>query len=473
MDTYKPRHFIKLAVQWLQRTTSGKWRPVIEKAIWVTLPFVGTQIIRLLSNIALAWLLAPELLGAMVLINTLRLGVELLTDIGIRQSVVSHPRGANPDFYNTAWTLQIIRGILLTVLMLALAFPISAAYDDPALRYLLPAVAPLFLILGLASPARFLLQKRMEVRTLSLFDLALSTFAALAQILLAWVMPTIWALILGLLIGATASTLASYFLMDYRTLRLRIEKETAFSIVTFGKWIFASSLIYFLSNSFDRLYFADLLSAAALGVYGIAKTYSETLTALFARISGLLVFPMVSSSQNAVLDLRRKVRPARFAVLSITSLILAIAIALADEFIKLLYDARYENAGKILSILLIGTWFSILNALAESVMLGLRKPAGTAFANGLKLAAIVVSLPFALSYTGFLGALFVFVLADFVRYLVLARGVRRAGLGFSRQDILLTLGFVAQIFLFREMAAALSLTDGVQGWIRQIGHLSV
>lgn len=462
-----------MLAQWFQRTISGQWRYIIEKATWVILPFIGIQITRLLSNIALAWLLAPELLGAMVLINTLRLGVELLTDIGVGQSIVSHPRGAEPDFYNTAWTLQIIRGILLTVLMLALAFPVSAAYSDPDLRYLLPAVAPLFLILGCTSPARFLLQRRMEVRTLSLFDLALSTFAALAQIMLAWLMPTIWALILGLLIGATASTLASYFLMDSRTLRLRIERKTVLSIVNFGKWIFASSLIYFLSSNLDRLYFADLLSAAALGVYGIAKTYSETLTALFARISGFLVFPVVSSSQNKVLDLRRKVGPARFAVLAITSLILSSAISLADEFITLLYDARYENAGTILTILLIGTWFSILNALADNVMLGLRKPAGTALANGLKLAAIVGSLPFALSYGGFVGALIVFVFADLIRYLVLAAGVRRAGLGFSRQDILLTLGFVAQIFLFREMTGAIWLTDGVQGWIIQLENLDV
>jgi hypothetical protein len=63
---------------------------------WVTGAFAVQQILRLGTNVVLAWLLAPELLGTMLLINVLRTGAELLTDVGI---ALSRTRGVpNRDF---------------------------------------------------------------------------------------------------------------------------------------------------------------------------------------------------------------------------------------------------------------------------------------------------------------------------------------------------------------------------------------
>ena len=86
------------------------------------------------SNAPVFWLLFGAggmlcaLLGTMLLINTLRTGGELLTDVGVGQSVVNNKRGNEPTFYNTAWTIQIVRGLILFVIGAAASFGWLLAY---------------------------------------------------------------------------------------------------------------------------------------------------------------------------------------------------------------------------------------------------------------------------------------------------------------------------------------------------------
>ena len=444
-------------------------KALLDATGWVTGAYIASQALRLGTSIILAWLLAPELLGTMLLINTLRTGGELLTDVGVGQSIVNNRRGNEPSFYNTAWTIQIIRGLILFLLALALTIPISQVYDNASLQVLLPVVAPIFILTGLMSPARFLLQKRMEVRKLALFDLGIGFAGSFIQIALALYSPTIWALIAGLLISTALSSFASFFLIDWRSHRLRWDKSAVKAIIHFGKWIFAASLVYFLAMNFDRLYFADAIPIALLGVYGIARTFSDVILQLFQRLGNLLIFPKVSASTMRGPDLRAAIGPMRLVVLLFVAAGLAMGIALADQFIYLAYDSRYHAAGFFLPVLLVGTWFAILGAMADAMMMGVGKPSGLAFSNGAKLAVLVMGLPFVLLHYGINAALFVFIFAEAVRYAVLVWRKRLAGIGFTRQDILATIMFFILVVAFRELTMVVGLTGGIDEWIAQAG----
>lgn len=461
------------ARRWLAaaRGFAGSRQALVGAAGWVTLTYLVQQLLRLVSNIILAWLLAPALLGTMLLINTLRTGGELLTDVGVGQSIVNNNRGGEPVFYNTAWTIQIIRGLVLFAIAMALTIPIARAYDNPELLALLPAVAPIFIITGLTSPARFLLQKRLEVRKLALFDLASAVFGTLVQIALALYTPTIWALVWGLLISTAVPAAASFFLIDWRTHRLCLETECVRAILHFGKWIFLASLVYFLAMNFDRLYFAEAVSFALLGIYGIARTFADTVTQLFQRMGNMLIFPKVAATEQRGFDLQRAIRPLRLATLLVAAAGLAFGVAVADLFIYLVYDERYHAAGLFLAILLVGSWFGILAAMADAMMLGVGRPSGVAFSNAAKLAVIVIALPLVLPRFGMNAALVAFVFADAVRYAMLAWRKRGVGLSFLRQDAALTLLFAVLIILFREATMLAGWTSGVAGWIDAAGLL--
>ena len=154
--------------------------PLVGQLGWVVAPFGVQQIVRLVTQIVLARMLAPEMFGLMLLVNTLRTGAELLSDIGIGQSVVRSPDGDARDFLDVAWTLQVMRGAGLTVLMLALAYPIASVYGQPELFPIIVAVSPIFLISGLLSPSLFLMQRHIWLRRRAVYDLVNVAFACTA-----------------------------------------------------------------------------------------------------------------------------------------------------------------------------------------------------------------------------------------------------------------------------------------------------
>ncbi|MXO60718.1 oligosaccharide flippase family protein [Altererythrobacter salegens] len=441
---------------------------LLNAAAWVATHYVLEQVLRLGTSVALAWLLAPHLLGTMLLINTLRTGGELLSDVGIGQGIVRNGKGAEPRYLNTAWTIQIGRGFLLYSATLAATIPLANVYGNPELKSLLPIAGLVFVISGFASPARFLLQKRMQLRKLSLFGMGTALASSAVNVGLAFYSPTIWALVAGLLISTAISTLGSYFLINWRMQVLSFDREAAREIVGFGKWIFLSSLVYFAAMNFDRLYLAGAVPLAVLGVYGVARTITDSITRLFQRLSSMIIFPKISGLQLDAAATRNLLLPIRRLTVCIIAMALACAVVLADRFVALTYDDRYQAAQIYLPILLVGTWFSVLAAIGDAVMMGIGKPSSGAIANAAKFLFILAVVPQQLPLIGMIGAVALFALAEVVRYGVLTWRKRAHGLSFLGQDAFATLLFFSSIVALRQIASALHITPGFSPWVDSV-----
>lgn len=460
--------FSAVTARWL---SSGLRADIAGKAYlitagsWIAAAFIILQILRLGTNIGMAHLLAPQLLGVMALINTLRTGGELLTDIGIGQSIVNSRDGDKPYFFNTAWTLQIIRGFGLFGMALLATYPLVRIYDDPLLATVLPVAACIFIITGFYSPARFLLQKRIAARRLAGFQLAGGICSTVIHLALAWYLQSIWALVFALLLSAIVEVVLSHFMLNWRMLALRLDRSAFKAIFGFGKWVFLSTLVFFSASNFDRLYLADAVPFAVLGVYGIARTLADTAMNMTQHLSSQILFPKVSGSLLRGPDLRIALASTRRAVVWVIAFGMAGAISMADWFIYLAYDERYHAAAFFLSVLLAGGWFGMLSAFSESILMGIGKPSNVALGNSFKLLFIVAAVPFVLPSYGMGAAVMVFAAVEGVRYLVLAIRQRAYGLSFWGQDLAATAGFVIMALLLRELSWLVGITSGVGGWI--------
>ena len=102
--------------------------------------------------------------------------------------------------------------------------------------------------------------------------------------------PTIWALVFGGLFGSSVTLIGSYFLIPGIAKRFQLSKKFSSEIFHFGKWIFISSVLYFLSTNFDRLYLAKAVPLQLLGVYGIARSISEMLGLVVLRLGIMCYF---------------------------------------------------------------------------------------------------------------------------------------------------------------------------------------
>jgi len=396
-------------------------------------------VIRLATSVVLARLLAPEIFGIMQVVYSVQNGIALISDIGLGQNIIYNQNAEDPDFYNTAWSLQVVRGVLLWAVFSAVAIPVGRFYQSPMFIGIIPVVAFSFVISGLISTRRFLLQKRMQYNVLTTFETATSFIGSLATVVIAYFSPTVWALVFGSLIAAAVTIIGSYFVLPGARQRFFISRRYAFEIVSFGKWFFFSSIVYFLSTNFDRLYLAKLIPLQLFGVYGIARNFSELLTTLVQRLGSYIIFPFIAShSKITRAELHEQLAPIRLRFIMVVALGLSLFAATADLVITILYDQRYRAAAWMLPVLIVGTWFAILSTINESSLLGVGRPNYSVFGNSAKFGFLVIGLILGVTHYGVLGGVVVVAFSEIFRYFAMLIGQRREQFSFGGQDLIAT-----------------------------------
>src|SRR5437763_1977264 len=188
----------------------GVPKSIVVRLGWMTMSYGSVQLLRLLNNVILARILAPPIFGLMALVNAIRTGVELLSDVGIMQNIISSPRAEDPLFYDTAWTLQALRGLVLAALSMLLAVPIARFFNYPQLAVILPVASLFFVFTGFDSTARPLVQKQLQVARISVFDIGIGVISLVAHVSIALITPTVWALVLGSVVTGAATLIASF-----------------------------------------------------------------------------------------------------------------------------------------------------------------------------------------------------------------------------------------------------------------------
>jgi O-antigen/teichoic acid export membrane protein len=430
---------------------------------WPVITFGGLQAIRLVTNIILSHLLNPAIFGVLLILNTLRTGIELLSDVGVGQNIISHPAGSTPRFTSTAWTIQIIRGVLIGAVLATCSPLIAHIYAEPILAKAVPMMALLVVISGFQSTGLFVLMREQRLAQFSAFELLPALAAMVIQVTISYFDRTVWSLLYGAVICMAMQVGCSFFMTPSAGLRLAIDRDHARSIIHFGKWIFLSSAIFFIAGNFDRLYLSSAIPWALLGVYGIARSLSEAFTVLLARVGNMVLFPIIAGSSHRGEALRHRLSAQRVPLLATAAVGLALFIALSDRLVFLLYDQRYHEAAAILPVLAAGVWFSMLATLGEAVSLGIGRPQIGTLANAAKLAWMMAGMPLLAARFGFPGLVACIAAADLVKYLALSLGQKRWGLAFPVQDLALTGFFVVCVLVLRALFSLSGVVGAVGG----------
>ncbi|MEM9809264.1 MAG: oligosaccharide flippase family protein, partial [Cyanobacteria bacterium P01_D01_bin.56] len=242
----------------------------IKGAIWTFLGYGMGQFLRLLNNLLLTRILAPEVFGLMALVTTFRIGLELFTDIGIIQNVIQSKRGDDPDFLDTAWTIQLIRGFLIWFCVCIIAVPLANFYGEPQLWQLLPATGLANLITSFQTVRVFTLNRHIQLGKVTLFQFFEQVISIAVMLMVALVYPSVWAIVIGTVAGSTYKALFSYVLCPGPRHKLSLEPEARKEITDFGRWIFLTSIFIFLGDQADRLILGKLIPIEIFGIYSIA-----------------------------------------------------------------------------------------------------------------------------------------------------------------------------------------------------------
>ncbi len=430
-------------------------------AAWVTAVFGALQVLRFASNIILARLLSPAIFGVLTLITTLRTGIELITDVGVGQSVIVSKDGEDPDFISTAWAVQAIRGIVLFIIGLGAAWPIAWFYDKPSLGPAIAVASVIFVLTGFTLPSAFVMQRQRMVKRLALYQFTIQAASIAISLAFAWFWSSVWGMLAANIAAAVLASAGSFYALRLPGVHLKLVSRYAKAILTFGKWVFLSTLLYFVGANFDRLYLPSQIPLALFGVYGIAKSMSDAANALIDKLSSQIVLPAVARQADEIKTHFPRLKHMRTLAMLATSVALGGGIAVGDIFVGFAYDARYVAAALLLPMLLVGTWFSVHSTMGDYIVMGLSRPQSIAAGNAARLAWNMLLLPIAFARGDLLLGFIILGLADFARYAWLTFDQARCGLNLIWRDIGSLALMLATALIVRLLVVALGLSDGM------------
>lgn len=343
----------------------------IRAATWTMGAYGTGQVLRLVTNLILTRLVAPEAFGIMALAQTFRVGLEMLSDIGIGPSIVQSPRGDDPRFINTAWTMQIIRGAALWLVALALAWPLAAFYSStPGFLYVFPATALTVVIAGFNSTALYTLNRKLHLGRVTTLNIitqvsgmaATIGFAVLARSDPAWAPHAVWALVLGGYVGALVQLVGSHLLDRSVRNRLAWDPEAARGIFRFARWIFLSTVLTFLGLKLDQLLLGKLIAPDRLGIYSIAQNLGTMLPAAIGTLGTAVMFPLLAKAAREAPDrIRQRVEQVRGLVLVPSACAIALLVVFGPDIVRVLYAAPFHDAGWMLRIIAAGSFAMIVS----------------------------------------------------------------------------------------------------------------
>jgi lipopolysaccharide exporter len=337
---------------------------------WVVAWRMATRNLGLISTLILVRLLRPEDFGLVALATGFANTVDSLSAIGVQDALI---RELTPgrDLYDTAFGLNILRGIVTAAIIVAIAWPTAAFFVEPRLVNVMLALAVMMLIgsfsnIGVVDFRRdFQFQKEFRLNVVSR-AISIATTIALAVL---W--RDYWALVVGLLSGRVAALLLSYTMSAYRP---RVSLRSWRRLIGFSFWSWMGTMLNQMKERGDSIIIGRVLGTAQFGIFSVGSELGALPVTEVVEPLGRTLF-----SGFAMLH-RSAESPTRLYLGAVETSIMLILPAgigismIADPMVRFVLGEQWLNAVPVVQIIAVASPISVFGNFSSMFLTAVGRP---------------------------------------------------------------------------------------------------
>jgi lipopolysaccharide exporter len=322
------------------------------------------------STLALARLLVPADFGIVAMATSLIALLELLTYFGLDMALLRQ-RETTEHHFNAVWTLNVLCGCAMAVLMIALSIPAAHFYREPRLTAVICILAGVPLIQSFENVGivNFRKELRFDRDFRFMFHKRLVRFV-FTLVLAVW-LRNYWALVIGALIARAAGVALSFTMQSFRP---RFSFRSLGDLMHFSKWLMLHNFVSFLRDRGADFVVGRLAGSGALGLFSVGTEIANMPgTELVAPINRAVV-PAYMNIAHDLPALRREY----LSVMSIVSLLAIPAVAgcavCAPFFVLLFLGQKWAETASLIQILAFYGITRVMQSNAYAAFLAVGKP---------------------------------------------------------------------------------------------------
>ncbi len=271
-----------------------------------TILFLGRIVLRAIQfgkTVIVARLLFPEDFGLFGL-ATISLGlIDVFLQTGFNSALIKE-KGDVTKYLDSVWSFGVLRNFVLAFVIYFTAPLFASFFNNDLVIPLIQALSVVVFINGFESPGIVLLQKELRFNKKFWFDISIVVVEVTTTIIAAFVLRSVWALVIGTFANKIAGNIFSYVYHSYRP-KFRIDSSDIKVLFSYGKWVSLTAIVGYFVTQGDNLVIGKMLAPHELGYYQLAFALGLLPAVEVGRVLGTLLFPMFSKIQDDPEFLRR------------------------------------------------------------------------------------------------------------------------------------------------------------------------
>ena len=306
-------------------------------------------VLRVVSLMILARLLDPKDFGLVGMVTAFTGVLGLFRDFGLSSAAVQRPTVTDKQVSTLFW-INILMGVLLGLLTVAMAPIIAAFYHEPRLFGVTVALAAGFLFNAAGIQHSVLLQRQMRFTALAVIGVTSLIIGTAIGMGGAWKGYGYWALVAMTVSVPFTNTVGLWLAtswipgLPHRGVGIR-------SMMRFGGTLTLSGLVVYIANNFEKVLLGRFWGASAIGMYGRAYQLINIPTDNLNSAAGEVGFSALSRLQDDPPRLKSYFLKGYSLILALTVPVTLVCAFFAEDVITVLLGPKWQEAVPIFRLL--------------------------------------------------------------------------------------------------------------------------
>lgn len=352
-------------------------RRIAAGAAWMVLFKLSDRVLSLVSMLVLARLLAPADFGLVAIASSVIALLEVFTALGLDVALISKPN-VTREHYDSAWTFKILLGLSVAIVLLILAVPAAAFFNEPRVTDVIRVLAIGSFVQGFENIGVVDFRKELRFATEFRFQIAKRLIMIAVTLPLAFAFRNYWALTIGAVTGRFVWVALSYIAHPFRP---RLALSRVRDLLSISAWLVFSSTLYYFREQSPNIALGRLAGPRATGLYTLSYDFASLPTLQLIAPINRAVLPGLVKLSGQLEELARNAMN----VLALTATLAipaAVGLALtAPITVPLLLGNQWHDAVPVLQFLALSSAGAALLSSSWAVYLALQNPRTPAYVD--------------------------------------------------------------------------------------------
>lgn len=375
----------------------------VRGGLWLGVGGGGEQGLRLLRNMILARMLAPEAFGIMAIVIAINAALESFTQVGIVEAIVQDPDSEDEVYLNGAWWLSLARSAALVIIGMVGSIWLAGFYHIPEQLGILRLSFCSLLFNGATSARAYIALKNMDYRKWAIISHGGGICGIALSLVLSLHIPGVAALVIGLVGESLARCFLSYLLCPYIP-GIKFSAHHMRRLLTYARGMFGLPILYLVYAQAPVFVIGKLMSQGEVGLYSLATSLAIAPVMFVMALINQILMPAFSSRQEDKTWLNMMILKIS-RIIGVVGFPLALFVAMyARDLLTIVYGASYSAASVPFALAFLSALLGTYSSPIVNVYLAIGQPNLHRLFAGIRAILVLLTIYHATAWYGITGA---------------------------------------------------------------------